>query len=301
MIWRRQLVAATAWLLSDCVAPPPAGRPVDTAERSAAPAPAPARDIVVDPAARFWYDPALPLGRPPLESLVNVNGSPRITDRAAYDRFWRELAPQLTRWAADPGIGLNPNYVAALMAKESGFDPRALSDVPANGIAQMTYVADADLLIISRDSPRFHWMADEVRRWPRHPAIHDSLARRERTERLLASGAVDARSEYLFDPWIATRASLFFLRILATVWTEDVWPGEYGSMARDRLAGGRPLAEADLLALVTVSYNQGHPYVADLVKRHGREWTRYLNEESSDYLERIARYTVLFQRAASGR
>lgn len=257
--------------------------------------------VVVDPAARFWYAATLPLGHPPADSLVNANGSARITDRAGYDRFWRDDAPALAEWSADARLRVNPNFVAALMAKESGFDPLATSAVPANGIAQMTHIADADLRIIARDAPAWRWMWDEVRRWPRSPVVHDSLARKSRTDSLLAAGQLGPRTEYLFDPRTSTRASLFWLRLLAHVWTEDSWPGLYGSMARARLANGGPISESDLLALVTVSYNQGHPYVADLVQRYGRDWTTHLNEESGDYLERISRYTAVFQRAATGR
>ena len=249
---------------------------------------------------RFWYDPRLPLGRPAAESLRNDNGSPRITDAAHYQRFWRELAPTLVEWSADPRLRINPNFAAALMAKESGYDPRATSGVPANGIAQITHIADLDLQIISREAPAFRWMYDEVRRWPRAAAVHDSAARKPRTDSLLARGTLGPRTEYLFDPRLAQRAALFWLRILGTVWTEDEWPGQHGALARQKLANGGVLGEPDLLALVTVSYNQGHPYVADLLRRHGRDWTRHLNAESADYLESIARYTEIFQRAARG-
>jgi hypothetical protein len=266
-----------------------------TPTRSSAPTP------IVDPAARFWYSASLPLGHPPADSLVNQNGSPRITNAQFYQRFWADEAPLLREWSAEPRLRVNPNFVAALMAKESGFDPLATSAVPANGIAQMTDIADLDLRLITRDAPAWHWMYDEVRRWPRSPVVHDSLATKARTDSLVAAGRLGPGTEYLFDPKLSTRASLFWLRVLAHVWTEDTWPGQYGTMARAKLAGGAPLSDADLLALVTVSYNQGHPYVADLVQRYGREWTRHLNAESGDYLERISRYTVIFQRAASGR
>jgi len=271
----------------------------DSARAAARAEQASAAPVVVDPAAKFWYSASLPLGHPPADSIVNANGSPRIVDRALYDRFWAEQAPSLASWSADPRLRVNPNFVAALMAKESGFDPNATSAVPANGIAQMTYVADEDLRIISRDSPAWHWMWDEVRRWPRSPAVHDSLATKARTDSLLAAGALGPRTEYLFDPRTSTRASLFWLRVLAHIWTEDTWPGQYGTLARTKLANGGALGESDLLALVTVSYNQGHPYVADLVNRYGRDWTQHLNAESGDYLERISHYTAIFQRAAA--
>ena len=257
--------------------------------------------VVVDPAARFWFSESLPLGHPSADSLVNANGSARIRDPALYDRFWMDDAPALAHWSADARLRVNPNFVVALIAKESGFDPLVTSGVPANGLAQITHIADADLRIIARDAPAWRWMWDEVGRWPRSPAVHDSLARKSRTDSLVAAGQLGPGTEYLFDPHTSTRASLFWLRVLAHMWTEDAWPGIYGSMARARLAHGQPITESDLLALVTVSYNQGHPYVADLVERYGRDWTTHLNEESGDYLDRVSRYTAVFQRAATGR
>lgn len=248
---------------------------------------------------RFWYDPSLKLGHPPAESLRNREGSPRITDPQLYERFFREQAGTLQQWAADARLRLNPNFVAALLAKESGFDPNATSAVPANGLAQITHVADQDLVIISRDAPAFRWMHDEIRGWPRVPAIHDDKARKSRTDSLLASGAVTGGNEYLFNARASMRASMFWLRMLADVWRQDEWPGQYGRLARERLGVAGTLGERDLLDLVTVSYNQGHPYVAELLRKHGRDWKQHLNDESRDYLERIVLYTLLFQRSGT--
>ena len=83
-------------------APPPGDTTRPAARQQAA---SPAR-LVVDPDARFWYSDAIPLGHPAADSLVNQNGSPRITDRAAYDRFWADEAPQLAQWSADPAFAV---------------------------------------------------------------------------------------------------------------------------------------------------------------------------------------------------
>ena len=50
------------------------------AARSSAAANAPGR-VVVDPEARFWYAPSMPLGHPAADSLVNQNGS--LSERRA--------------------------------------------------------------------------------------------------------------------------------------------------------------------------------------------------------------------------
>ena len=131
-------------------------------------------------------------------------------------------------------------------------------------------------------------------------AVHDAGAKRATIQGLLGTGSVTATNEYLFNPATALRASTFWLRVLATIWTEDEWPGMHGALARRTLGTdeGGGLRESDLLDVVIVSYNQGHPYVAELLRKHGRDWTRHLNEESSDYLERIRVYTAIFQKAA---
>lgn len=283
---RTQLIALLLPVLAACA------RSTDT---TAQPAPNPPAAI------HFWRAPGLKLGRPPREALVNQNGSPRVESKAHYERFFRELAPRLEEWSADPRINLNPNFVAALIAKESGFDPHATSGVPANGLTQITHIADADLRLITRDAADYHWMQAEVANWARHPVVHSANAREATTDSMLAAGTLSARNEYLFDPALSMRAGMFWLRILAQIWQSDQYPGMYGRLASEKLAGNQSLSDAQLLQLVTVSYNQGHPYVKDLVEKHGTKWTLYLNAEALDYLERIEKYTVMFQQADKAR
>lgn len=244
---------------------------------------------------RFFHDPSIGLRRPDRLDLVNQNGTPRVHTDEDYAEFWRRVAPELRSWATDPRLDLNPAYVAALLAKESGFQPLATSWSPANGYAQLTHIADADMRQIARDSPRWNWMGEELERWPRHPTVHRPDARKPVTDSLTAAGIVHGGNEYFFDPVLATRGAVFWLRLLAEVWTAEEYPGRYASLARDRLSGGRPISEQDLLELVTVSYNRGYTYVEDLVRRHGRNWLLHVNDEAADHLERIRTYTVHFQ------
>lgn len=261
--------------------------------------PAPGRSARQADEPHFW-NTRLELGRPPADSIRNVNGSPRIENPAFYAAFLRDYAPLVKEWSNDNRLGLNPNFVAALAAKESGFDPLATSAVPAYGIAQMTHIADLDLLDISKTAPAFQWMHVDVISWPRMKVVHDPAATKPKVDSLVRRGVITPRAEYLFEPRSALRASMFWTRMLATIWTENEWPGLYGDLVRSKLGAGPDgkIRESDLLALVIVSYNQGHVYVADLVKAHGRDWTKHLNAEASDYLERILVYTAIFQRAA---
>ncbi len=239
--------------------------------------------------------PGQRLAAVPHAALVNADGSPRVTRPEGYPFFARRVAPLLEEWGADPRLRVNPALVAAVLAKESGFEADALSGVPAYGYAQLTPAADADLLTITGEVEGWRWAGAEVASWPRSTAARRAGITRDQVRALLASGAVSARQEYFFDPVAASRAATLWLRMLEQAWTEDEWPGAHGTFARTRLNGGRPLTEGQLLDLVVVSYNQGYPYVHGLVERWGRDWTRHTNPEAMDYLERVRAYTALFQ------
>jgi len=59
-----------------------------------------------------------------------------------------------------------------------------------------------------------------------------------------------------------------------------------------------------VLALVTVSYNQGPNWVLDRVRHDGPTWSLRLNDgstagvEAADYLERVEAYAEIFRDAA---
>ena len=220
------------------------------------------------------------------------------------------MAPELERWAGDPRLGVNPALVAALLAKESGFEARALSGGGAYGMAQLTPAADTDLRTRA-GTPLFAWALPELERWPRDSVLRaggagpgaggDSaaLARALGRGRALADSvppAQAARADYLLDPVLSARAATIWLRMLAEIWTSDSWPGAYGSLAREKVNAGAPLTESELLELVVVAYNQGAQYVRQLVDRWGADWTRHLDPEPADYLDRVQAYTTRFQR-----
>ncbi len=245
------------------------------------------------------------VGRPPLRAFLNANGSPRITQPAYGDAFYTRVVPILERDAVNPQVQIDPNYVAALMIKESALDTLAVSAAPALGIAQLTPRADADLRAMTA-SPTFAWMATEVNGWPRDSAVHADTTRpqisADTVRARLARGAITSRTEYLFDPALSTRAAEFWIRLLQTKWTSDTWPGGYGTFAAQKLNHGQTVSGNQLFDLVTVSYNQGYGWTRGAVDRLGVEWVRRLPElgpagvEAADYLARVRNYTVILQR-----
>lgn len=289
-----------------CAQPRPLGGPVDACPYARHPARmAPVGPASADPLLpHFRASPSLELADPgpgafrnadPDSSYRLVRAGTNRVDTAAYRAFRRQVAPLLERWGRDPRLGINPAFVAALLAKESGFDPRAVSPRAALGYAQLTFAADSDARIITRADSLSGWMCREVRGWPRDPRFHAAPADPAAVRSLVSSGALGPRNEYLLDPRKSARAAVLWLRLLEVTWTEDGWPGMYGDSARLRLNGGAPLTDSQLLDLVAASYNAGYPDIWALVSRHGPAWKDHLPPEPRDYVERIRAYTVLFQ------
>lgn len=235
----------------------------------------------------------------PASAFRNANGSPRLRgDQYAFVR--RRIVPLLERWSRDNRLAIDPAYVTALILKESGGDSLAVSGAPALGLAQLTASADSDMRLMVTEY-HFQWMAPEVGGWPRASTVRMPSTTAAAVDTMLASGAVGAHTEYLFDPVTSARAAVFWIRLLENKWTTDYWPGGYGPSARARLNGGKPLTQRQMFDLVTVSYNRGYIEVKALVDSYGAGWVSHLTEltggqaEAADYLERVRAYTTLLQ------
>jgi hypothetical protein len=244
----------------------------------------------------------LQLGRPTREHVRNLNASVAISP-ARWQYFYDNLAPSLDQWAADSRLNINPNLVAAILVAESRMDSLLVSLNPDHGIAQLTQHSDAFILDRApRPTFGMEWIATEARTWPRHPKVHTLDATRAEIVALMESGEVSAETEYFFRPLRALRGLLFDLRLIEATWTTDglTW-GQFGTWARERINGGAPLTESQLLDLVVVSYNQGYPLVREMVERYGAEWAANLGphtEEGAFYLPEVRRFTSVFQGAA---
>jgi hypothetical protein len=263
------------------------------------PSPTPAPPVATD--LRF-HAAGLPLGRPAREHVRNLNASVAITpSRWAY--FYANLAPSLDQWATDARLDINPNLVAAILVAESRMDSLLVSLNPDHGIAQLTQYSDAFILDRApRPTFGMEWIATEAQTWPRHPKVHDLEATHAEVVALMQSGEVSAASEYFFRPVQALRGLLFDLRLIEATWTTDGLPwGQFGTWARERINGGAPLTESQLLDLIVVSYNQGYPLVHEMVERYGAEWAANLaahTEEGAFYLPEVRRFMSIFQGAA---
>jgi hypothetical protein len=244
----------------------------------------------------------LRLGRPARDQVRNLNASVAITP-SRWEYFYANLAPSLDQWAADGRLDINPNLIAAILVAESRMDSLLVSVNPDHGIAQLTEHSDAFILDRApRPTFGMGWIATEAQAWPRHPKVHSVDATRAEVVALMQSGEVSAASEYFFCPVQSLRGLLFDLRLIEATWTTDgvTW-GQFGMWARERINGGAPLTESQVLDLVVVSYNQGYPLVREMVDRYGAAWTANLaahTEEGAFYLPEVRRFMSIFQGAA---
>ena len=244
----------------------------------------------------------LRVGQPAREHVRNLNTSVAIT-AARWAYFYGQLAPSLDQWAVDARLDINPNLIAAILVAESRMDSLLVSTNPDHGIAQLTQYSDAFILDRApRASFGMDWIATEARAWPRHPRVHTFDATQEEVEALIERREVTAQTEYFFRPLQALRGLLFDLRLIEATWTTDgVSWGQFGTWTRERLNGGAPLTESQILDLVVVSYNQGYPLVHELVEQYGAEWTSNIaarSEEGARYLPEVRRFMSVFQGAA---
>ncbi len=263
------------------------------------PTPAPPAPLATD--LRF-HAGNLRLGHPLREHVQNLNGSVAITP-ARWQYFYDRLGPSIDSWAVDARLDINPNLIAAILVAESRMDSLLVSLNPDHGIAQLTQHSDAFILDRApRPSFGMDWIATEARTWPRHPRVHTLEATRAEVMALIERGEVSAQTEYFFRPLQSLRGLLFDLRLIEATWTSDgvTW-GQFGTWARQRINGGAPLTESQLLDLVVVSYNQGYPLVHDMVERYGADWTANIAAHSAEgafYLPEVRRFMSVFQGAA---
>ena len=189
-----------------------------------------------------------------------------------------KIDPQLRGFIerASDEFNVNPALLAALIAQESSFDPRALSRSRALGLTQVTHGTEPD---IARRFPD----------WPRNPSL-GRFSRRE-LEGLIPS-VINRSNEWRLDPEKSIRGGAFYLgylrdRLLAEANRRYL---DNAGTDRDRIA-----AEASLAA-----YNSGLNRILYMMKSHGPEWLdQRRTREAKRYVRKILSYYGAFRGEAT--
>lgn len=170
----------------------------------------------------------------------------------------------------------NPALVAALIAQESGFDPKSVSLSRALGLTQITPLAEAEI-------------SSAYQKWPRYPGLNALPA--PMVKALILLGEVNAANEWRLHPDRSIRGGLTYARALANRWLDSE------QFSRVSWKGDTELARTRLML---ASYNSGYARVSQAITRHGAAWlTAPELKEARKYVNRIVSYCDAFERAPS--
>lgn len=145
---------------------------------------------------------------------------------------------------------VNPALFVALIAQESGFNPRAVSWAKAVGLTQVTPVAEQEIL---REYPHF----------PRYPGLNSASVAWIKT--LIAIGRANDRNEWRLHRERSIVGGVRYFRQLSKYWASP------RNLARIHRYFPKA-AERTHAELVLASYNGGFVRVSQALSRRGRRW-----------------------------
>lgn len=168
---------------------------------------------------------------------------------------------------------LNPYFVAALVAQESGFNPQAVSPSRAVGLTQVTPLGDEEL------SKRFQ-------HWPRYPGLKEmpfpilKLA--------VMGGQIHSGNEWRLDPSRSIEGGVAYLSYLTEYWSR---PDKRGLIER-RLGP----SDTSMSQVILASYNSGAARVGDALRRSGRFYLKdSALSEANRYVNQVISYCDHFE------
>ncbi len=102
--------------------------------------------------------------------------------------------------------GVNPSYVAGLIAEESSFDPLAISWKKALGLTQVTSLGEAEILKSYPD-------------WPRYPGLSEMPLAFVKLG--IVSRKIHAGNEWRLDPSLSIEGGVRYLSYLSEYWSRE--------------------------------------------------------------------------------
>ena len=168
---------------------------------------------------------------------------------------------------------LNPYFVAALVAQESSFDPRALSRGKALGLTQVTSMGESEII-------------KSFETWPRYPGLASIPL--PLLKIAIMSGRIHSGNEWRLDPAHSIEGGVEYLSYLSEFWNR---PEKHAQIVR---ALGP--AESALSEVVLASYNSGASRVGEALERNGSRWLQDDElGEARKYVRRIVSYCDHFE------
>lgn len=167
----------------------------------------------------------------------------------------------------------NPYLVAALVAQESSFDPRAVSSKKALGLTQVTKLGESEIL-------------KRKENWPQYPGL-DQMSL-PFLKLAILNGKIHSGNEWRLDPALSIEGGVEYLTYLTEYWNR---PDKRAQVERKLGPSENVLSEV-LLA----SYNSGASRVSDALERDGDKWLDSSElVEAHKYVRRVVSYCDHFE------
>lgn len=175
--------------------------------------------------------------------------------------------------------GVNPSFVAGLIAQESAFNPVAVSHAKAIGLTQVTQGAEKHILDTYQDFPSF-------------PLLNELPVPFIKT--MILSGKVNQENEWRLDPSSSIRGGIHYLKFVENYWLKDE---NHKAMLKHYETEDEILDD-----LILASYNSGPYRVKKELNKHGRDWinSEHLGE-ARKYVRRVKSYCYHFAANNSNR
>lgn len=168
---------------------------------------------------------------------------------------------------------LNPYFLAALIAQESGFYPQAVSRAGALGLTQVTHLGEAEVIKTFPD-------------WPRYPGIGDMNLLEMKLGMMM--GVINSTNEWRIDPKLSIQGGAEYLSYLMDYWAR---PDKRALIDTKLGAGSQPLTD-----VILASYNSGAARVSQALERHGVDWLRDQDlNEARGYVKSVVSYCYHFE------
>ncbi|TNE96050.1 MAG: hypothetical protein EP326_13950 [Deltaproteobacteria bacterium] len=168
--------------------------------------------------------------------------------------------------------GVNPNFIAGLVAQESSFNPHAVSIAKAIGLTQVTSLAEEHVLQVHPEWPTYN----DLNRYP-VPVIKG----------LILTGQVNHENEWRLNPNYSIKGGIEYMEFIEDYWTRD----ENISVVTKHI-GETGNSISDILL---ASYNSGPYRVKRSIIKKGKDWLQSRNlKEARKYVKRVKSYCYHF-------
>jgi soluble lytic murein transglycosylase-like protein len=175
--------------------------------------------------------------------------------------------------------GISASLMTALIAQESGFNPRSVSHAKAIGLTQVTNLAG-------------HHVLKKYQNWKSDRRIKKLPVPILRT--LIKLGKINKRHDWRLDKRKSVIGGLEYLQYL-----ERYWAGNIDLI--ERVYGTNFDKEQVITDLILASYNSGPYRIKVRLIRDGRKWTQSnLIKEARNYMGKVKSYCYHFNQETGG-